>query len=66
MLLSDCVNVVIESIMGSTNVSHTMVFILRSTSSSEYLQDIEDIQIDKRTFGGIIDLSTFDDDRVRR
>ncbi len=52
--------------MVSDNDTFPKVVVLRSASASEHLKHILRRELDPTTLFGVVNLSTFDDDRMRR
>lgn len=54
----------IDLVVGRANVTDTLILVLRSTSTSEDLQNVENAEIDKGTFARVVHLRAFDNDGV--
>ena len=65
-LIGEETEVVSELVMGGDDDTVTRLVELRSTSSTEDLEDVKDAHVNKRSVLGVVDLSSLDDDSMRR
>lgn len=56
--------VVIDLVARRTDITDSLILVLRSTGTTEDLKDVQDAQIDESTLSAVVDLRSLDDDGV--
>lgn len=66
MLRHDAVEIVVELVLGSTDVTLPRCLVARPTSSTKDLQHVQHGQVLESALATVVHLGALNDDRVRR